>query len=127
MFIFWSSLLIILCSLAIALQLAAAGVLVRNYLRTRNIGFAWLGLAAVIWPLLSKLIDSRVSNLVDRVLKGQPIGFFPFSLVQHGQMSVGTLVMSLVYFQRTIGPCLLLIAVLYLGKSKSDIQPSTLK
>jgi hypothetical protein len=75
-----------------------------------------LGGAVVIWPLLSKLLE-RV--LIDRTLNHQWTAFYPFTLVERGQMTLGSLVTSLALFQQLIGVCLLLIAVLYLSKTKT--------
>jgi hypothetical protein len=48
----------ILSWLALISPLALALVLVRKYIRTRDVGFVWLGLAGVIWPLVSGLLVS---------------------------------------------------------------------
>jgi hypothetical protein len=116
----------ILFSSAVALQLAIAIVLVRNYLRTRDIGFVWLGMAVLIWLLLSPLLDLGRQNLIDRKLKGQPVGVFPFNLVQHGQMTIGNLFTSISLLNIVIGASLLLVAVLYLGKTRINSKPPTL-
>src|SRR5260370_18895100 len=50
----------ILSWLALVSPLALAIVLVRKYVRTRDIGFVWLGAAGVIWPLVSGLLVSRL-------------------------------------------------------------------
>jgi hypothetical protein len=51
------------------------------------------------------------------------VGFYPFSLVERGQMTLGNLVVSLALFQQLIGICLLLVAVLYLARTKPDSNP----
>ena len=48
----------ILSWLALVSPLALAIVLVRKYLRTCDMGFVWLGVAGVIWPLVSGLLVS---------------------------------------------------------------------
>jgi hypothetical protein len=47
------------------------------------------------------------------------VGFYPFTLVASGQMTIGSLVTSLAVFQQLIGICLLLVAVLYLARAKN--------
>jgi hypothetical protein len=74
----------------------------------------FLGVAVVIWPLASKLLDRGERVLIDRLVKHQPIGFYPFSLVEHGHMTIGGLVAALATGQQLVGVILLFIAVLYL-------------
>ena len=109
----------ILASSALLLHLAIAVILVRKFIQTREIGFIWLGAAVVIWPLLSRLLDAGERVLIDRTLNHQWVAFYPFTLVERGQMTLGSLVASLALFQQVIGVGLLLIAVLYLSKTKT--------
>jgi len=118
-------LLTILAVTAILLHLAIGVLLVRKFTQTRDIGFIWLGLAVVLWPLLSKLLDVGVRVLIERTLNHQWTGFYPFTLVERGQMTLGSLVASLAVFQQLIGVCLLLVAVLYLSKTKTPRSPLT--
>lgn len=110
----------ILADFTWVLYLALAVVLVRKYLRTRDVGFVWLGVAVVIWPLVSGLLEVGERSLIDRLVHGHSVGFYPFSLVERGQMSAGFLMTSLRLAQQVIGVCLLLVAVLYLYKAKSN-------
>jgi hypothetical protein len=113
--------------LAVGMHFALAIVLVRKYFRTRDVGFVWLGVAVVVWPLVSRILDQGERALVDRVLSHDPPGFYPFTLVERGQITIGTLLTSLNYLQQTIGVGLLLIAVIYLCRSKGgdDLQAAT--
>src|SRR4029453_6177713 len=106
----------VLGTVALLLHLAIAIVLVRKYIQTRDVGFVWLGGAVVIWPLLSKLLGPGERFLIDRTLNHQ---WTPLTFIQQGEMSIGTLVASLALFKQLIGVCLLLIAVLYLSKTKN--------
>jgi hypothetical protein len=110
----------ILAVLAILLHLAIAVVLVRKYLRTRDVGFVWLGVAVVVWPIVSRLLELGERTLIDRVVRHEWAGVYPFSLIERGQMTLGELVSSLALVQQLIGVCLLLVAVLYLSKTKSS-------
>jgi hypothetical protein len=105
---------------------AIAVILVRKFIQTRDIGFIWLGVAVVIWPLLSRLLDAGERVLIDRTVNHQWTAFYPFTLVERGQMTLGSLVMSLAMFQQLIGVCLLLIAVLYLSKTKTPANRRSL-
>lgn len=72
----------ILFSVAIALQRAIVIALVRKYLRTRDAGFIWLGVAVVLWPRVSGLLDHGKHNLFVHISRGQLAGFYPFSLIE---------------------------------------------
>ena len=109
-------------ALAVVLHFVIAIILVRKYERTRDVGFVWLGVAVVIWPLVSLLLEREERSLIDRVVHQRVVGFYPFSLVQHGQMTLGGLVTSLSLVHQLIGICLLLVAVLYLSKTKNTID-----
>jgi hypothetical protein len=110
---------------SLLLHVAIAIVLVRKYTQTRDVGFVWLGAAVVIWPLVSKLLDAGERVLIDRTLHHQ-WSFYPLTLIQQGEMSIGTLVASLALFKQLMGVCLLLIAVLYLSKTRHtrDLHPA---
>jgi hypothetical protein len=116
----YTPILSILAASLLVLYLAIAVVLVRKYLRTRDVGFVWLGVAVVIWPLVTGLLEVGERSLIDRLVHGHSVGFYPFSLVERGQMSAGFLMTSLRLAQQVIGVCLLLVAVLYLYKAKSN-------
>jgi hypothetical protein len=113
----------ILGTVALVLTLAIAIILVRQYLRTRNIGFVWLGVAVVIWPVVSRLLAMGERSLIDRIrFRHQVVGFYPFTLVVSGQMTFGSLIVSLDLIQQVIGVCLMLAAVLYLSKPRSNTR-----
>jgi len=118
----------ILVAVGLVLHLAIAVVLVRKYLRTRDVGLVWLGVAVVIWPLVSRLLEHGESVLIDRLVKGQSVGYFPFSLVERGQITIGGLFTSLNLLQQLVGIGLLLVAALYLYKTKDNsIRRMTIK
>lgn len=104
-------------SLVIALYAAITVVLVRAYLRTRNAAFLWLAAAVVAWPLASSLLVIPWQELVNRAARGNPAGFFPFTLVAHGQITLFELVVAAVITRRLVGIGLLLVAVVYLSRT----------
>ena len=113
----------VLLASALVLHIAIAAILVRQYLRTRDAGFVWLGVAVVIWPLISSLLDAGERVSIDRAIHKQAVTY-PFTLIASGQMTIGSLVMSFAIFQQLIGICLLLVAVLYLCRTKNHpIRP----
>ncbi|MEO6802133.1 MAG: hypothetical protein ABI197_02680 [Granulicella sp.] len=109
---------VIVLSLGSVLYLAAVVILALGYLRTRDKGLLWLGVAILIWPYLSSLLERGESVLALRASGGHWAGFFPFSLVSQGQTSVGRLYTSLHSLHHLIGAGLLLVVVLYLVTGK---------
>ena len=67
---------IILPALALILHIAIAIILFRKFLKTRDAGFIWLGVAVVIWPLVSRLFEHV---FIDRLARHQLVGFYPLS------------------------------------------------
>jgi hypothetical protein len=109
----------ILVTFALFLHLAIAVILIRKYVRTHDVGFVWLGVAVVLWPLLTRLLDAGERVFITRVVRHQFVGFYPFSLVERGEMTLGNLVASLQLVEQLVGVCLLLIAVIYLSKGRN--------
>jgi hypothetical protein len=69
------------------------------------------------------MLDFGVRAAIDRVASKQPVGFFPFSLVEHGHLTLGELVAYLGSLSQLVGVCLLLVAVLYLSRTRLTLQP----
>lgn len=111
---------IILFALVVILNLALAVVLICKYLRTRDAGFIWLGVAVVIWPLITGMVDRGIGKYFARLRYSHLPGLYPFSLVERGQMTIGTFFMIIGSLQRLIEVGLLVVAVLYLCNTKSD-------
>jgi hypothetical protein len=86
-------------------------------------GGVWLGVAGVVWPLLATLSFGE-RFLVDRAIRREAV-FFPFSLIQQGQMSVGDLDAALTLSRQIVGIALLLVAVFYLCRSTKLPAPRT--
>lgn len=108
----------ILVASALALHIAIAAILVHKYIRTRDVGFVWLGAAVIVWPLVSRLLEAGERVSIDRAIRKQAV-IYPFTLIVSGQMTTGSLVSSFAVFQQLIGICLLLVAVLYLCRTKN--------
>jgi hypothetical protein len=107
----------LLLYLVVILYVLLAALLVRQYLRTRNPGFLWLGAAEFLWPLARypiKLAERSISS-------GKALHWFPATVVQHGDMTAGTFIISLTAFENAIAVVILLVAVFYLGRSSPSI------
>jgi hypothetical protein len=105
-------------ALTLVLRLAIVVVLIRTWLRTRDVAFIWLALATVVWPILSIPLQMGNHALTDRLLRHEPIGVYPFTLVERGEMTIGELIASLSFVPQVIETALLLVAVIYLGKTR---------
>jgi hypothetical protein len=112
----------ILLASALVLHIAIAAILVRQFLRTRDVGFVWLGAAVLVWPLISRMLDAGVRNSISRAVNGQAV-IYPFTLIRGGQLSTGALVRSFAVVQEFTGVCLLLVAVIYLSRAKKHTVP----
>lgn len=112
----------ILFALALLLHLAIAVVLIRKYVRTHDVGLIWLGIAVVVWPLVSRMLDWGSGRLVNRIVHHESVGLYPFSLVASGQITIGELVLYLGLVRQLVGVCLLFIAVLYLANTRNTLQ-----
>jgi hypothetical protein len=99
----------ILAAVTVVFYLAIATVLVRRYLRTREVGFVWLGMAVIVWPLLSSLLGYGQRLFIQRVGSG------PF-------YTIGELVVTIMYGRQIIGLALLFTAVFYLSKTKGQTE-----
>lgn len=102
----------LLMSINFVFYLALAAILAFKYSRTRDVGFIWLGVAVIIWPLASSLFeDDLIRHFV--TFLGEPV-------------TIGSFVTSLNLVRNLIGVALLLVAALYLCKAKSDDKRSTI-
>lgn len=109
---------------AFALYLALALALIAKYMRTRDAGFIWLGAAVILWPLCTYWLNRMEATLLNRVIHGQPVGFYPFNLIAERRMTVPEFVRLSGSFQQLIGAALLLVAVLFLSRPKREPAPS---
>jgi hypothetical protein len=109
---------IFLLSFIAVLAVALFVVLILKYLRTRDVGFVWLGVAVVIWPIVSNLLNRGERIGIDRVTSGRSVGIFPFTLIERGETSIGNFVSTLALLHFLVGIALLFIAVFYLCRTK---------
>jgi hypothetical protein len=99
----------ILAALSAAIQIAIVFVIIRKFIRTRDVGFVWLGLAVVVWPLLERMMDQGTRILVDGLVR------------RYGDVRAGDLVAASSMGKQLIRGILLLVAVFFL---RSDARPA---
>jgi hypothetical protein len=111
----------ILGSLVILLfYMIVALVLARSYASTRDAGFLWLGAAVIVWPFVSGWLQVGQQYLVNRV-NHHPAVLFTF-LRGHAEFTINDLLdvlNTLTVLRSVIGAGLMLVAVVYLGRSRS--------
>ena len=96
-----------------AILIATAWMLVVKYRRTHDSGVFWLGLALIVWPIFSLVLDYGGRVLINRITEEGSIQLLSFS-----QVTRGYLLASLSYFSRVIASILVLIAVANLYKKE---------
>lgn len=102
-----------------ALFVAIAWVLVLKYLRTRDKGFLWLAAAFIVWPLINSLLGHGNAIMLNRLADGEPVGWFPFTLVEAGRLTTGDLVAMFAYIREAIRSALILIGIASLHKTRA--------
>ena len=83
---------IVLDAINVGLFVAVSVWLWRMYNDSWQRGFLWLGLPLVLLPFLSLPIARWIKAGVDSLSAGEPNAAFPFSLVESGQLTLGTLI-----------------------------------
>lgn len=92
----------VLAVLAFGFQIATAMVLFQKYRRTRSVGFLWLALTALTWPVLV-----QAPQLIIRL-----------HLFGRGTITPGALSILVFYLKYFIGAGIVMAAVTYLCKAK---------
>lgn len=103
-----------LAAVAFVLYSAAAALLVCKYRRTGDIGFLWLGLPLAVLPLVALPLALWLQIGVDRLLLGEQVSDFPFSLVRQGRLTMGGLLTLLNLLEHLVWGILSLVAILAL-------------
>jgi hypothetical protein len=96
-----------------------AWILLAKYRSVRDSGLLWLAGALVLWPLISNLARYGERILMDRLVAGESVGIYPFSLVAQGTLTLGSLSAILSYSHHLVGAVLILIAVAHLYRNRS--------
>ena len=107
----------VLLILSAVLYIAAAVLLIRRYLRTRDVGLLWLGVAVLVWPYMSRLLEQGELRLALRP---------SFRLMFGEQMTPGNFYALTHSLNHMIGAAFVLVAILYLTKSRARQSSSSL-
>jgi len=97
---------------------AVAVLLIWKYRRTRDAGFLCLGLPLVLLPIVALPLALWLKVGVDRLVLGQQVSAFPFTLVEQGRLTMGGLLTLLNLVAHVVWGVLSLVAVLALNGSR---------
>ena len=109
---------IILGAINLALFVAVAVALVYRYRESRQSGFLWLAVPLVLLPLLSLPIAHWIKTSVDRLSASEPNAMFPFSLVESGRMTLGSLLSFWNGASHIVWSGFVLVGILMLGERR---------
>ena len=108
----------LLGAVTFALYAAVAVLLACKYRRSGDVGFLWLGLPLVLLPLVALPLALWLQAGVDRLVLGQQVSTFPFTLVEQGRLTMGSLLTLLNLMEHVVWGVLALIAILALNGSR---------
>ena len=113
---------VILGTLNTIMFLALVVVFALKYRQTRDPGFLWLAVSLVLFPLLGMFLGAPIAHWiklnVDKLASGEPVGTFPFTLVESGRMTVGSLFAVFSSVQHLAWTAFVLVAVLMLCRPR---------
>jgi len=104
----------VLGATAFILYAVVAVLLLWKYRGTRDAGFLWLGLPLVLLPVVALPLALWLQAGVDRLVLGEQVSVFPFTLVEQQLLTLGDLLTLLNLIQHVGWGILSLIAVLAL-------------
>ncbi len=112
--------IVVLVATTFVLYSAVAVLLVRKYRRTGDAGLLWLGLPLVLLPLVALPLALWLQTGVDRLILGQRVSIFPFTLVEQGRLTMGGLLTWLNLLEHVVWGVLSLVAVLALRGTRKQ-------
>lgn len=102
------------------LQLALFIALVVRYIQTRDAGFIFLGIGLLAWPLFIRYLSLTWLNPnLDMVIRGEEVGYFPFTMLEQGRISPGYFAMIFSYIYQIVRESLMIIAVVLIARKGS--------
>jgi len=104
----------VLGAITFVLYAAVAALLVWKYRRTGEGGFLWLGMPLVLLPLVAIPLAFWLQQGVDRLACGGRVNVFPFTLVEQGRLTLGSLLTLLNLEEHVVWGIFALIAVIVL-------------
>jgi hypothetical protein len=99
---------------AFVLYAAVAVLLVRKYRVAGDAGLLWLGLPLVVLPVVALPLALWLQAGVDRLLLGEQVSVFPFTLVERGYLTMGGFLTLLNLVEHVVWGALSLVAVVAL-------------
>jgi hypothetical protein len=108
----------ILASINLALFVLIAVALVLKYRQSGQAGFLWLTMPLALLPLIGVIMANWIEVSVDELQAASSNVAFPFSLVESGRMSLGSLLSLLNIAQHLVWSTLALVAILMFGRGQ---------
>ena len=98
----------------VALFTAVAIALAYKYHQSGQPGFLWLAIPLVLFPPLGLLIAHWAKSSADKLAAGPVTGVFPFTLVETGRLTLGSLLSVLNGAEHVVWSIFLFIGILML-------------
>ena len=111
---------VVLGVINVALFISVAVALAYKCRRSGQAGFLWLAVPLVLLPLLGLPIAHWVSASVDRLTAGEVTGVFPFTLVETGRLTLGSLLSMLNGAEHVVWSAFVLAGILLLKQPQQD-------
>ena len=96
----------------VVLFVVIAVALARKYRQLGQAGFLWLTMPLALLPLVGVVIANWIKGSVDGLHATPPNVTFPFSLVESGRMSLGSLLSFLNTAQHLVWSTLVLVGII---------------
>ena len=100
----------------VVLFVVIAVALARKYRQLGHAGFLWLIMPLALLPLVGVVIANWIKVSVDGLHATPPNVTFPFSLVESGRMSLGSLLSFMNTAQHLVWSTLVLVGLLMFGR-----------
>lgn len=108
----------ILSSINLALFVFIAVALVLKHRQSGQTGFLWLTMPLALLPLIGVVLANWIKVSVDGLQATPSNVGFPFSLVESGHISLGSLLSLLNITEHLVWSTLVLVAILMFGRGQ---------
>ena len=106
----------VLGSINVALFVVIAVALALKHRQSGQVGFLWLTMPLALLPLVGVIVANWIKVSVDGLQTTPPNVTFPFSLVESGRMSLGSMLSLLNIAQHLVWSTLVLVGILMFGR-----------
>jgi hypothetical protein len=110
-------------AIVFVLYLVLLATLLRKYKSTGEAGFVWLGLAVIVWPILSNLLGWGGHALIEHIVSNHL--FKPKASQGAGLNPTDSLSILLDFVRQFVGIILLLISVHFLAVKRTEAEPAS--